>query len=231
MPDQYPLMALCVKKGFTCAEKGDIECYTRCLRMIKTWWWGRLHVDQDAAHALHSHRRLPPRFSLRSHLSFDSLAALAPTSAAPPSSFSLRNNNSTLLCRRTESEERVSVVPLLLLLLLEPALNSSQPELLLTPAKLRSVNWVTLILAVFFAHLDHLRRGGGGGEVDCEVGREERRGHILVFLTLWRWNHRLFSLVPEIGGLNSPQIGNLMHWISDTILHRLRAQSTRPTVH
>ena len=116
-------------------------------------------------------------------MSFDSLAALAPTSAAPPSSFSLRNNNSTLLCPRTESEERVSVV-VPLLLLLEPALNSSQPELLLTPAKLRSVNWVTLILAVFFAHLDHLRRGGGGGEVDCEVGREERGGHVLVFLTL-----------------------------------------------
>ena len=91
----------------------------------------------------------------------------------------------TLLCPRTESEERVSVVPLLLLLLLlEPALNSSQPELLLTPAKLRSVNWVTLILAVFFAHLDHLRRGGGGGEVDCEVGGEERGRDVLVFLSL-----------------------------------------------
>ena len=144
--------------------------------IIRTLWWGRLHADQDVVccQAPHHHRsaRPPPKFS--PILSSDS------PSAAQLLSFSLRNNNSTLLCRQTESEERVSVV---LPLLLHPALNSSQPELLLTPAKLRSVNWVTLILAVFFAHLDHLRRSPRGGEVG-EVGREKRGRDVLVFLTL-----------------------------------------------
>lgn len=149
--------------------------------MIKTWWWVRLRADQDVGPARCQWRQRPPRVSPPWS------SPLSP-SAAPPSSFSLRNNNSTLLCRRTESAERVSVV------LLRPALNSSQPELLLTPGKLRSVNWVTLILAVFFAHLDHLRRSPRGGEVG-EVGRKKRGGDVLIFLTL-NW-HQSSAISPN----------------------------------
>ena len=170
-PDQYPLKALCRRYS----DRVKVILH---MHMIKTWWWGRLHADQDVGQAHCYWRRRPPKCSsplsslpISSHLSL--------MSAGPPSSFSLRNNNLTLLCRRTESAERVSVV----LHLLQPALNSSQPELLLTPGKLRSVNWVTLILAVFFGHLDHLRRAPRGGEVG-EVGREKRRGDVLIFLTL-----------------------------------------------